>query len=128
MLFVGSVGVVLASNLLPSSLSEYFDNCFCTDTFINGDEHVGELLENKRVQPRGWWTPHDLRRTMRTNLNTCSITQHTPKLATGYERRGLTKAYDQFQFGDEIRQALKAWEKRLLQIVEGKAIKLAAQL
>ena len=105
-----------------------FDNCFCTDTFINGDEHVGELLENKRVQPRGWWTPHDLRRTMRTNLSTCSITQHTPNLEIGYKRQGFTKAHDQFQFGGEIWQALKAWEKLLLQIVECNVIKLAAQL
>ena len=127
-LFVGNLGVGFASNLPPAPLSGYFDNCFGTDTFTNGDEYVGEPLENKHVQPWDWWTPHDLRRAMRTGLSACRIAPHIPKLAIGHERQGLIKTYDQFQFGDEIRHALEAWEKRLLQIFEDNMIKLEAQL
>ena len=76
-------------------------------------------LEIKHVEPWGRWTPHDLRRTMRTGLSACRIAPHIAELAIGHGKKGLIQTYDQHEFGDEIRHALEAWERRLMQIVEG---------
>ena len=76
-------------------------------------------LEIKHVEPWGRWTPHDLRRTMRTGLSACRIAPHIAELAIGHGKKGLIQTYDQHEFGDEIRHALEAWERRLMQIVGG---------
>ena len=73
----------------------------------------------KHVERWGRWTPHDLRRTMRTGLSACRIAPHIAEQAIGHGKKGLIKTYDQHEFGDEIRHALEAWGKRLLQIVGG---------
>ena len=78
-----------------------------------------ESLGNKDKATWKHWTPHDLRRTMRTGLSACKISPHIAELTIGHEKRGIIKTYDQHEFEDEIRHALEAWERRLMQIVGG---------
>jgi hypothetical protein len=87
-----------ASNLPPGPLSGYFDNCFGTYTFKNDDEYFSEPLENKHFHQCGQWTPHDLRRAIRTGLSACRIAPHIPKLAIGHRRQGLNKHMTSFNF------------------------------
>ncbi len=51
--FLGSVGIAYA--LPPCPLSGYYDNCFGTSTYANGDEYVGEYRNNK-FHGRGTYT------------------------------------------------------------------------
>jgi integrase len=82
----------------------------------------------KHVERWGRWTPHDLRRTMRTGLSACRIAPHIAELAIGHGKKGLIKTYDQHEFGEEIRHALEQWEKRLLRIIKGADYENVAQL
>jgi len=75
----------------------------------------------KHVEPHGNWTPHDLRRTMRTGLSACGIAPHIAELVIGHAKRGDIATYDWFEFGDEIKRALEAWQARLLRIIDGDA-------
>lgn len=74
----------------------------------------------KDVPQWGDWTPHDLRRTMRTGLSACGVRADIAELTIGHVKTGIVAVYDQHGFEAERRAALEAWESRLLAIVAGK--------
>ena len=83
------------------------------------ERHHG-LLGAKDVTPWGRWTPHDLRRTMRTGLSACRVRPDIAELTIGHTKRGIVAVYDQHGFDDERQAAWVAWEARLLAIVNGR--------
>lgn len=76
-------------------------------------------LGAKNVQPWGRWTPHDLRRTMRTGLSACRVRPDIAEMTIGHTKRGMTAVYDLHGFEAERKAALEAWESRLLGIIAG---------
>ncbi|WP_111748787.1 tyrosine-type recombinase/integrase [Salinisphaera orenii] len=64
------------------------------------------------------WRPHDLRRTMRTGLAASGVSETVAELAVGHVRKGIAAVYDQHKYSIEKRNALEAWERRLLAIAE----------
>ena len=76
-------------------------------------------LGAKDVQPWGRWTPHDLRRSMRTGLSACRIRPDIAEMVIGHTKKGIVATYDRHGFDAERRAALVAWETRLVQIVTG---------
>lgn len=60
------------------------------------------------------WTPHDLRRTMRTGLSAAGVRPDIAELTIGHQKRGITAVYDRHQFQDESADALQRWEEALL--------------
>lgn len=78
-----------------------------------------EAFGAKQVAPWGRWTPHDLRRTMRTGLSACRVRPDIAELTIGHTKRGIVAVYDQHGFDDERRAAMEAWEARLSRIVAG---------
>ncbi|WP_109464855.1 tyrosine-type recombinase/integrase [Albibacillus kandeliae] len=71
----------------------------------------------KHVAPWGRWTPHDLRRTMRTGLSACKVRPDIAELAIGHVKTGIVAVYDQYAFEEECAEALTRWEARLLDTV-----------
>lgn len=65
------------------------------------------------------WTPHDLRRTCRTGLAAAGVSEIVSEAVIGHTRKGIVGVYDRHRYDDEKRQALSAWERRLLRIVNG---------
>jgi integrase len=82
-------------------------------------ERAHEALGAKLIEPWGRWTPHDLRRTMRTGLSACKVRPDISELTIGHTKRGIVAVYDQHAFDDERRKALEAWETRLTTIISG---------
>ena len=82
-------------------------------------DRMAGALGAKDVQPWGRWTPHDLRRTMRTGLSACRIRPDIAEMVIGHTKKGIVATYDRFGFDAERRAALEAWESRLVQIVAG---------
>ncbi|MGG7644490.1 tyrosine-type recombinase/integrase [Rhodovulum sp. YNF3179] len=76
-------------------------------------------LKAKMDPQWGAWTPHDLRRTMRTGLSACRVRPDIAELAIGHVKRGIVATYDLHGFESERRAALEAWESRLLRIISG---------
>ena len=76
-------------------------------------------LRAKDVPPWGRWTPHDLRRTMRTGLSACRVRPDIAEMVIGHTKKGIAATYDRHGFEAERRAALVAWETRLVQIVAG---------
>lgn len=83
-------------------------------------DRMAGALGAKDVPPWGRWTPHDLRRTMRTGLSACRVRPDVAELTIGHVKTGIVAVYDQHGFEAERRVALEAWEARLLSIVAGK--------
>ncbi len=77
-------------------------------------------LGAKQVDPWGRWTPHDLRRTMRTGLSACQVRPDIAEMTIGHTKRGIVAVYDQHAFVNERRAALLSWETRLQAIIAGR--------
>jgi len=60
-----------------------------------------KFLNNK--PELGFWTPHDLRRTMRTGLSALGLPQHLCERAIGHRASGIIETYDQYDYADELR-------------------------
>lgn len=78
-----------------------------------------QALGAKDCPQWGRWTPHDLRRTMRTGLSACRIRPDIAELTIGHTKRGIVAVYDRHSFDTERQAAFEAWEAFLLRIVEG---------
>jgi integrase len=63
------------------------------------------------------WRLHDLRRTVRTGLSSLGILPVVAELVIGHAQSGVSRVYDLHRFDAEKRQALEAWEKKLLDLV-----------
>jgi integrase len=82
-------------------------------------ERAAGALGAKDVKPWGRWTPHDLRRSMRTGLSACRIRPDIAEMVIGHTKKGIVATYDRHGFEAERRAALEAREARLVQIVAG---------
>lgn len=65
------------------------------------------------------WTPHDLRRTMRTGLAALGIAHEVAERVVGHAQDRITATYNQHSYDKEKRAALEAWGRRLGEIIEG---------
>lgn len=76
------------------------------------------------------FTPHDLRRTLRTRLAELGVDDVVAERVLGHKLQGILAVYNRHGYDIEKRQALEQWEKKLRQIVvidepeEGKIIKM----
>jgi integrase len=63
------------------------------------------------------FTPHDLRRTLRTRLAEIGIDDVVAERVMGHKLQGMLAIYNRHGYDAEKRQALDRWAKRLKQIV-----------
>ncbi len=63
------------------------------------------------------WTPHDLRRTMRTRLAEIGVSDIIAERVLGHKLQGMMAVYNQHPYDEEKRQALERWELRLQEIL-----------
>lgn len=82
-------------------------------------DRAAAALGAKDVPGIGRWTPHDLRRTMRTGLSACRVRPDIAEMTIGHTKRGIVAVYDLHGFEAERRAAMLAWEARLLAIIAG---------
>jgi len=63
------------------------------------------------------WSPHDIRRTVMSNLSRLRVRQEIAELAIGHVKTGLVKAYNTWEAMDERREAFEAWASLLRTLV-----------
>jgi len=73
--------------------------------------HSEEMKINER------FTPHDLRRTLRTRLAEVGISDIVSERLLGHKLPGILGIYNRHGYDIEKRQALSLWEKRLCEIL-----------
>lgn len=63
------------------------------------------------------WTPHDLRRTARTNLSRLGVKDEHAEAVLNHAKQGMIQVYNQYDYDNEKRVALERWEEELLALV-----------
>ena len=63
------------------------------------------------------FTPHDLRRTLRTKLAELGVEDVVAERVLGHKLQGMMAVYNQHSYDIEKRQALTMWERRLREIL-----------
>lgn len=64
------------------------------------------------------FTPHDLRRTLRTRLAELGVDDIVAEKVLGHQLQGMLRIYNRHDYSVEKRQALEKWEAKLRQIVK----------
>lgn len=64
------------------------------------------------------WTPHDLRRTVSTQMNEMGILPHVVEKILNHKMQGVMAVYNKAEHYDQKVEALARWEKRIKQILE----------
>jgi integrase len=59
------------------------------------------------------WTPHDLRRTARTNFSRMGIPVPVAEAILNHAKEGMVKVYDLHEYKDEKKKAMLMWDKEL---------------
>jgi integrase len=78
------------------------------------DRHRLEMGFTEDV-PR--FTPHDLRRTVRTRLAALGVSDVVAERVLGHKLQGILAVYNRYDYDQEKRQALELWERELQRIV-----------
>lgn len=63
------------------------------------------------------FTPHDLRRTLRTRLAELGVTDIIAERVLGHRLQGIMAVYNQYPYDAEKRDALMRWERRLQEMI-----------
>ncbi len=63
------------------------------------------------------WTPHDLRRTVSTQLNEMGILLHVVEKILNHRMQGVMAVYNKAEYYDQKVSALNQWAKRIEEIV-----------
>lgn len=91
---------------------------FVDPRFIEQRRKQGFGSDEKPERER--WTPHDIRRTVRSALTgECGVTPDTAERVLNHALPGLRRVYDHADYRPQVRAALSAWNKRLAGIIGG---------
>ena len=87
---------------------------------------TGKPLQQKQLTEQAWrmrrdnkmldiepWTPHDLRRTVRTGLSRLRCPNEIAEAVLGHARGGIEGTYDLHSYEDECREWLQVWADHL---------------
>jgi integrase len=66
------------------------------------------------------FTPHDLRRTLRTKLAELGEPDHIAERVLGHKLQGVMAIYNRHSYDTEKKAALQKWEDRLKEIIGSK--------
>ena len=75
------------------------------------------VAEDLGHEPDQSWSPHDVRRTVRTNLSRLRVPREIAELAVGHVKVGIVARYDLWEAVDERREAFDKWADLLRTIV-----------
>lgn len=112
----------LALSLLPA---QYDDHVYPANGRGRGAEATGGmrpatmshfLTDNKYFGlPR--WTPHDLRRTARTEMSALEVPERHAEAVLNHKQTGVKKVYDRHKYDKQKESALKKWNDHLKKLL-----------
>jgi len=68
------------------------------------------------------WTPHDLRRTVETQLNEIGIAPHIADRMANHKLQGIQAIYNKAEYWKEKKEGWERWSEKIKQILAGKKI------
>ena len=76
-------------------------------------EQAWHLRQSNRMLDIEHWTPHDLRRTVRSGLSRLKCPSEVGEAVLGHSRKGIEGTYDLHAYEDECREWLQKWADHL---------------
>lgn len=73
-------------------------------------QFAGRPIEN--------WTPHDMRRTARSNTKRLKIDYETAEAMLNHAKKGLERIYDGYELEEEKRESFLKWEAEIISIAK----------
>jgi site-specific recombinase XerD len=108
-------------HITPVTLSLAINRGYLTDDVI---KVVGNRQIKARKEPyfsMKPWSPHDLRRTARTNMARVGISDEIGEEVINHIKPGIVGVYNKYRYDKEKRDALQKWEGFLLKILKTKS-------
>jgi integrase len=68
------------------------------------------------------WVPHDIRRTVATQLNELGVLPHVVEKILNHKMQGVMAVYNKAEYWPERVEALLQWQEKIKRIVAGKRI------
>jgi integrase len=89
---------------------------------VNGFSYQKRSLDSMMIGALGDiemkdWVLHDLRRTVKSRLASLKVRDEVSEMIIGHGRKGMQRIYDQYEYIEEMREALAAWNTKLMEIV-----------
>lgn len=98
--------VYVAQSTHPASKNKPIGQGTLTEAFWG-------LREKKKWPFKARFSPHDLRRTMRTGLSKLGIREEVCEAAIGHSKKGVAGVYDLYRYEKEVGEALLKWNDYL---------------
>ncbi|MES4991018.1 tyrosine-type recombinase/integrase [Agrobacterium radiobacter] len=83
------------------------------------EEFNASLPPGPRGEPPRRWTWHDVRRTVRTQLEPIVSRREVAEAAIGHSKAGMDRIYNHYAYRREVRKAFNAWSDLLKKIETG---------
>ncbi len=80
------------------------------------------IKNGSEVKAPAHWTLHDIRRTVASGLARLGLPVHVTEAVLNHRSgtiKGVARIYNRYDYADEMRAALKAWERYVMTLVEG---------
>ncbi|MEW8288252.1 MAG: tyrosine-type recombinase/integrase [Candidatus Thiodiazotropha endolucinida] len=112
---------------LPSQVVEFLKTLrLTTGDYPFPSQKTRLPIQQKQLTEQAWrmrvsnkmvdlpaWTPHDLRRSVRTGLSRLQCTNEVAEAVLGHSRKGIEGTYDLHRYEAECRQWLQKWADHL---------------
>jgi integrase len=85
-------------------------------------EQAWRLRETGRMLDIAHWTPHDLRRSVRTGLARLGCPNEVGEAVLGHSKKGIEGTYDLHHYEGECRKWLQAWADHLDELMEDNVV------
>lgn len=88
-------------------------------------DDVVKIVGNRKIKARKEpyfgmkpWSPHDLRRTARTNMARVGVLDEVAEEVVNHSKPGIVGVYNKYRYDKEKQEALEKWEGLLLEILK----------
>lgn len=117
---------------LPTQAVEFLKSLrLSTGEYLFPSQKTSRPLQQKQLTEQAWrlrqsgrmleidpWTPHDLRRTVRTGLSRLQCPSEVAEAVLGHSRKGIEGTYDLHSYDNECRKWLQIWADHLQRIAD----------
>jgi integrase len=112
----------IRGHVSENTLSQAINRGYLTDDVV-------KVVGNRKIKARkdsyfGMkpWSPHDLRRTARTNMARVGVSDEVGEEVINHVKPGVVGVYNKYRYDKEKEDALLKWENFLLEILKTKPI------
>jgi integrase len=105
-----------------NALSQAINRGYLTDEVV---KVVGNRKIRARKEPYFGmkpWSPHDLRRTARTNMARVGVSDEVGEEVMNHIKPGVVGVYNKYRYDNEKKEAILKWEALLLEILKNKPV------